>query len=150
MRRDIRRRLDRLEAQFNKCAANEINPWSEFRSALMSIVGFHVGGWSAGESPATALARALDMTAPELKSALTPDDPGGPEIWPMILERLNTLVTARGGRPIMENGSLIFDRTREDDGRRNGFDVLDELYEDIPSGLKDRRRLLPYLADYLL
>jgi hypothetical protein len=66
---------------------------------MMATVAFHVGKFSGGESQATAFARALDMTNGELKRALTPGH-GGPDFWPLMLERLDTLIAARGGRAI--------------------------------------------------
>jgi hypothetical protein len=54
------------------------------------------------------------------------------------------------GRPITENGSLIIERARQDGDRRNGLEVFDELYGELPEGMKERHQLLPYLADYLL
>jgi hypothetical protein len=50
-----------------------------------------------------------DMTAGELKNALSPND-DNPNIWPMVLEKLHAIVAARGGRPVTENGSLILER----------------------------------------
>jgi hypothetical protein len=90
------------------------------------------------------------MTGEEFKSAFSADHHNAPDVWSMILEKLNTLVVEHGGRLILENGCLNFDRTRDDDDRRNGFSVLDELYEAIPDSLKNRHRLVPCLSDYLL
>ena len=115
--------------------------------ALMAIVAFHVGKLSGGESHATAFARALDMTNDEFKNALNPAC-DGPDFWPLVLERLNTMVAARGGRPITENGSPILERPRQDDDRRDGFEVLDELYQEIPDRIKKSQSLLPFLAEY--
>jgi hypothetical protein len=64
--------------------------------------------------------------------------------------KLNAVVAGRGGRPVTENGSLILERSPQDDWRRNGLEVFDELYEELPEGMKERHHLLPYLADYLL
>jgi hypothetical protein len=69
---------------------------------------------------------------------------------PRLLEKLNAIVTARGGRPVTENGSLILEWSPQDDGPRNGLEVLDELYEGLPEGMKERHRLLPSFADLLL
>ncbi len=66
----------------------------------------------------------------------------------MAIEKLNTIVAARGGRPITQNGSPILERPRQDDDRRDGFEVFDELYQEIPDEMKERRNLLPSLADY--
>jgi hypothetical protein len=104
----------------------------------MSIVAFHAGGLTPGDSLATALARALDITAGELKNAMSPNNHNGPDFWPLILEKLNDLSTARGGRPVTENGALIIERSRQDDCRRNGLDVFDELYGELPESMKDR------------
>jgi hypothetical protein len=55
----------------------------------------------------------------------------------------------RGGRLITENGSLIPEKPGQDDDRRDGFEVLDELYREIPDEIKKPRNLLPFLADYI-
>jgi hypothetical protein len=89
------------------------------------------------------------MTGRELKSAFNPDNHEGPDVWLIVLEKLDALVATRGGRPLMENGLLILETPSAGDGWRNGFDVLDELYEEMPQDMKDRYRMLPYLADYL-
>jgi hypothetical protein len=68
----------------------------------------------------------------------------------MVLEELNAIVTARGGRPVTGNGSLILERSPQGDGRCNGLEVLDELYAELPEGIKVRHRLLPCFADLLL
>jgi hypothetical protein len=150
MTRHMRVRLARLETQLLKNSAAEIDLKSyEFKLAMMSIVGFHVGKWTPADSLATAMARALEMTVGKLKNAISPDNYDGPNFWLMTLEKLDSLVAARGGRPITEDGSLVLRGPGEDDDRRNGLEVLDELYEEIPKGMKDRHHLLPYLGDYL-
>jgi hypothetical protein len=58
------------------------------------------------------------------------------------------MVVARGGRPITESGSLILERPRQDDDRRDGFEVLDELYREIPDEIKKSHSLLPFFANY--
>jgi hypothetical protein len=148
MKKNQLKRLARLEAILGKSDPNEVDMkrWG-FKSALMATAAFHVGKLSGGESHATAFARALDMTHGELKNTLSPDyDP--PDFWPLVLETVNTMVAARGGRPITENGSPILERPRQDDDRRDGFEVLDELYQEIPDELKKRFKLLPALAYY--
>jgi hypothetical protein len=152
MKTHTRARLARLEAEWVNSVANQNDlRWYEFKSAIMAIVAFHVGELAPQDSLATALARALGMTAGELKSALDPNNDDGQDIWPLLLEKLNNLAAARGGRPITENGSLTVERSRQDDDRRNSLDVFDELYGELPEGIKEERRhLLPYLADYLL
>jgi len=147
MRADIRRRIERLEAKLGKSDANEVNTkrWG-FWSALMAIVAVHGGKLSGGESQATAFARALDMRNDELKRALSPGY-DGPNLSRLTLEKLNSLVAARGGRPIAENGELILETPKYDD-RHDGFEVLDELYQEIPDQLKKRFKLLPSLAYY--
>jgi hypothetical protein len=151
MKTRTRARLARLEAQWVNSAANQQDMrWYEFKSTVMAIVAFHAGELTPQDSLATALARALDMTACELKSALNPNNGDGPDIWPLVLEKLNDLAAVRGGRPITENGSLILERSRQDDDRRNGLDVFDELYDELPEGMKERHHLPPCLADYLL
>jgi len=92
----------------------------------------------------------IGITAGELKSSLSSNNREDPDVWPMILDKLNAMVAAHGGRPVTENGSLILERSPQDDGRRNGLEVLDELYGELPEGLKERHRLLPCFADYLL
>jgi hypothetical protein len=145
---DLRRRIDRLEAKLGKSDANKVNTKGlRLKLALMAIVAFHVGKLSGAESHATAFAAALDMTNDEFENALNPAC-DGPDFWPLVLERLNTMVAARGGRPITEDGSLILERPRQDDDRRDGFEVLDELYQEIPDELKIRFKLLPSLAYY--
>lgn len=114
----------------------------------MAIVGFHAGKLSAGESLATAFARALGMTTRELNKAFSPHNQDGPEVWPLMLEKLNDLAAARGGCPITENGSLILE-PRQGDDQRNGFDVLDELYQEMPEEMKKSYHLRPFLADYI-
>jgi hypothetical protein len=132
MRADIRRRIARLEAKLGMSDANKVNTkWAGFRSAMMATVAFHVGKFSGGESQATAFARALDMTNGELKRALNPAH-DGPDFWPLMLERLNTVIALRGGRAISQNGFLVAEEPSQEDDRRDGFEVLDELYQEIP------------------
>jgi hypothetical protein len=88
------------------------------------------------------------MTTREETNAFSPHNQDGPEVWPLMLEKLNELATARGGRPITENGSLILE-PRQGDDRRNGFDVLDELYQEMPEEMKKSHHLRPFLADYI-
>jgi hypothetical protein len=148
MKVQIRRRLARLEAQLS--AANEFDVWYQFKSAAMSIVGFHAGNLVAGESLATAFARALEIAPSELKNALGPDRNDGPDVWSMTLEKLNSLVVTRGGRPIVENGSLNLERPRADDDWRSGLEVLDELFDELPEDIRNRHPMLICFADYLL
>jgi hypothetical protein len=116
----------------------------------MAILSFHAGELSAGESFAAALARGLDITGGELKNALTPDNPDPLDLGSLMVEKLNDLSTARGGSPIAENGSLILERSREDDDRCSGLEMLDQLYDEIPDALKERHDLLPRLGDYFV
>ena len=74
------------------------------------VVAFHAGKLSSEESLATAFARALGMTSHDLKNALRGDNYDGPKVWPLFLEKLNTMVAARGGRPISKNGSPNLER----------------------------------------
>ena len=140
--------MPELEAKLGMSDADEVKTkrWG-FWSALMATVAFHGGKWSGGESQATAFARALDMRNDELKRALSPGY-DGPNLSRLMLEKLNSLVAARGGRPIAENGELILETPKYDD-RHDGFEVLDELYQEIPDELKKRFNLLPSLADYI-
>ena len=150
MKAFIRTRLERLEAQLGTSAPNESDSNSyRYKFALILILSFHAGSWTMRDAPVTALARALDMTGHELKSALNPCNHEGPDVWPIVLEKLDALVATRGGRPLMQNGLLILERPSAGDDWRNGFDVLDELYEEMPQDMKDRYRMQPYLADYL-
>jgi hypothetical protein len=140
-------RLARLESRWPNSIANQNDlEWYQFKSAAMAIVAFHAGKLTPKDSLATALARVLDMTANELKAALDPNNRDGPDIWPLVLEKLNDLAAARGGRPITENGSLILERARQNDDRRNGLEVLDELYGELPEGMRERHHLSPYLS----
>jgi hypothetical protein len=151
MKTRTRVRLARLEAQSANSLANQDDlRWYEFKSAVMAIVAFHAGNLTSKDSLAAALARALDMTPNELKGALDPNSVDVMDMWPLVLEKLNDLAAARGGGPITKNGSLIIERARPDDHRRNGLEVFDELYGELPEGMKERYQLLPYLADYLL
>ena len=151
MKTRTRARLARLEARLAKSGATENDLIGyEFKSIVMSIVAFYAGELRPEDSLATALARAIGITAGELKSSLSSNNREDPDVWPMILDKLNAMVAAHGGRPVTENGSLILERSPQDDGRRNGLEVLDELYGELPEGLKERHRLLPCFADYLL
>ena len=149
MKMQSRKRLERLEAQMGQINEFDLRSY-EYKSALISIVGFHVGKLNARESLATAFARALEITPGEFKKALDRDSYDGPDFWPKTLEKLNSLVVTRGGRPIFENGSLILERPRADDDWRSGLEVLDELFEELPQDIKDRHHLLICFADYLL
>jgi hypothetical protein len=149
MNKDMLKRLARLEAKLGISDANTVDTnRARFRTAMMAIVAFHVGKFSGGESQATAFARALDMTNGELKRALTPGH-DGPNFWPLMLERLNTLIALRGGRAISQNGFLVAEEPSQDDDRRDGFDVLDELYQEIPEDIKTRWKLLPSIVDHI-
>ena len=86
----------------DKLGKNEAQQWWEFRSALMAVIAFHVGKLSGGIA-CDRLCRALDMPSYEQRPQRHNHD--GPEVWPLVLEKLNTRVAARGGRPIAENGS---------------------------------------------
>jgi len=113
-------RLARLEAILGKSDANEVDTkWWAFWTTLMTIVAFHAGKMSAGNSFEAALACAFGMTARELKNAQRPDY-DGPNLWALVFEKLNDLATARGGRPIMENGSPVLERPGQGDDKRNG------------------------------
>jgi hypothetical protein len=151
MKTRLRARLARLEARWAKSGTTENDLiGSEFKSTVMSIVAFYAGGLRPEDSLATALARAIGITAGQLKSALSSNHRDDPDVWPMILDKLNAMVAAHGGRPVTEYGSLILERSPRDDGRRNGLEVLDELYEALPEGIKERHRLLYCFADCLL
>lgn len=146
---DLRRRIAQLEDKLGKGKAYKVDKWYEYRFALMSVVAFHAGKLSSEESLATAFARALGMTSHDLNNALRGDNYDGPKVWPLFLEKLNTMVAARGGRPIAKNGSPNLEAERPGDDRRDGYEVLDELYQEIPDEIKKRRNLLPFLADYI-
>jgi hypothetical protein len=89
---------------------------------VISVVAFYAGEWTPGDSLANALARALDITAGELINALSPNNDDNPNIWPRVREKLNAIVTARGGhcwtnagsnctetdRPVRANGRNLF------------------------------------------
>lgn len=145
---ELRRRIARLEAKLGKGEPYKIDEWYGYRFALMSVVAFHAGKLSSEESLATAFARALDMTPYEF-NALKGDNHLWPKVWPLFLEKLDTMVAARGGRSITQSGSLSLERPHQDDGRRDGFEVFDELYNEIPDEVKKSRNLLPSLADYI-
>jgi len=114
MKTRTRVRLTRLEAQWVSSLANQDDlKWYEFKSAVMAIVAFHAGKLTSKDSLATALACAVDMTPNELKGALDPNNVDATDMWPLVLEKLNDLAAARGGRPITENGSLIIERARQ-------------------------------------
>jgi hypothetical protein len=149
MKTRTRARLARLEARWVDSSNENHMIGYEFRSTVMSIVAFYGGELTPKDSLATALARALDMPAGELKNVLSPTNDDD-HIWPMVLEKLNAMVAAHGGRPVTENGSLILERSPRDDGRRDGLEVLDELYEALPEGIKERHRLPFCFADCLL
>jgi hypothetical protein len=138
MKTGVRRRLARLEAILNRSAASRKSAASEIGAQLNEIelafivlVCFRDGNLSDGESVETALGRTLDMKLAKLKSA---DDWAG--VRPLILEKLNTMVTERGGQPIAENGELIL-------GRSSGLPMLGELYAEIPDEIKTRYNLQP-------
>jgi hypothetical protein len=71
--------------------------------------------------PIFIVARAMPMVRMgDLKSWMSLENHDGPDLWPLMLEKLNAVVAARGGRPITENGSLVSkDRT----GTTNGATV---------------------------
>jgi hypothetical protein len=99
MKTYIRRRLARLEGRRVNSGPNESDLRRfKFKSTIMSIVAFHAGEWAPGDSLATALARGLDITAVELKNALKPNSCDRRDIWVLVLEKLNDLIVARGGR----------------------------------------------------
>jgi hypothetical protein len=151
MKTRTRARLARLEARWAKSGATENDLIGyEFKSTVMSIVAFHAGELRPEDSLATALARAIGITAGELKSAFSSNNRDDLDVWPMILEKLNAIVAAHAGCPVTENGSLILERSPQDNGRRNGLEVLDELYEALPEGIKERHRLPFCFADCLL
>jgi hypothetical protein len=149
MKTRTRARLARLEARWVDSSDENDMLGYEFRSTVMSIVAFYGGELTPKDSLATALARALDMPAGELKNVLSPTNDDD-HVWPMVLEKLNAMVAAHGGRPVTENGSLILERSPRDEGRRDGLEVLDELYEALPEGIKERHRLPFCFADCLL
>ena len=138
--------MPELEAILDKRTPKKVDERSEPELGLQVIVAFHAGKLSGGELLATAFARGLGMTNDELKRAYSPDY-DGPGLSQLTNKKLNSLVATRGGRPIVENDKLIFE-TPKDDGSRDGFEVLDELYEEIPEEIKKRRNLPPSLADY--
>jgi hypothetical protein len=142
------KRLARVEAKLAMGPAGKVNEGGERVWFFETIVAFHAGKLSGGESLATAHARALGLSNDESFSAYSPDR-DGPSISQLTLAKLNSLIGVRGGRPVAENGKLVFE-TPEDDGRRDGFVVLDELYEEIPQEIKDRFDLPPHLRDYFV
>jgi hypothetical protein len=128
MKAFIRTRLERLEAQLGTTGPNETDSNGyRYKFALMLLLSFHGGGWTMRDAPVTALARALNLTGRELKSAVNNNNEG-PDFWLIVLEKLDALVATRGGRPLIENDSLSLERPSVGDEWRNGFDVLDELY----------------------
>ena|SRR5271165_4570057 len=136
MKTDIRRRLARLEAKLGNGAASEVDMESyQVQLALMSIVCFHAGKLSAGESLESALDRALDMKHGKLKSAVKPHIDDGPDVWALILEKLQTIISARCELP-----DIV--------GRPSDLDVLGKLYAEIPDEMKTSHGLRPFLADY--
>jgi hypothetical protein len=149
MKKRTRARLARLEARWVDSSNENDLIRHEFKSTVMSIVAFFGGELTPKDSLATALARELEMPAGELKKVLSPNNDDN-HIWPIVLEKLNAIVAAHGGRPVTENGSQILERSPRDDGRRNGLEVLDELYEALPEGIKERHRLPFCFADCLL
>jgi hypothetical protein len=149
MNKQIWSRLVRLEAQRSHHGANTSDSKQfKFKMAIMSIVAFHAGEMTPADSFATALARGLCITARELKSALNPDNDDRLDVWALVLDKLNDLFVARSCSPIFENGLLTVEGSRDDD-RRDGLDVLGQLYEEIPELVRERHRLLPHLAGYL-
>jgi hypothetical protein len=143
-------RLARLEAQRSHPGTNTSDSKQfKFKMAVMSIVAFHAGGMTPADSFATALARGLSITARELKSALNPDNDDRLDVWALVLDKLNDLSVSRGCPPIFEDGSFTVEGSRDDHDRRDGLDVLDQLYEEIPEEVRERHRLLPHLAGYL-
>lgn len=148
MKSDLHKRLERLEA-LAKASVNEIDLGRyDLKLAAMAIVSFHSGNLTGQSSQAIAIAETLDMTAAELKQAIGSGNAS--MIWRRTLDVLNDLVVKRGAMPIMEDGEFILTTPGQGDDRRNGFDVVDELYQEIPEDLKEAFRLLPYFADYLV
>jgi hypothetical protein len=102
MRKDILARLAKLETKLGKGNAKEVNTKQGRGLAVLHIIAFHsnFSHESLGdphESLGDAIARGLGMTTPDLKSALR-SNPA--DLWALALEKLDALVTARGGRPI--------------------------------------------------
>jgi hypothetical protein len=143
-------RLARLEAQQSHHGANKSDSKQfKFKMAITSIVAFHAGALTPADSFATALARGLCITTLELKTALSPDNHDRFDLWARVLEKLNDLSASRGGPPMIENGSLIFEGSQENDDGSGGLEMLDQLYDEIPNDLKERHRLLPHLRTIL-
>jgi hypothetical protein len=143
MRRGLRARIELLEGRAAKVPAGH-HDMNEYRrkTALMAIVAAHVGKWGERDSPAEAYARALGISAAELKRALDPDAHDDAGIWDKTLSLLEDLVAQRGGRRQ--------DIPTEEDSRRDGFEVLRDLYDKVPQRLKGQMKLFPLLVDYFV
>jgi hypothetical protein len=125
MNREILRRLMRLETEAVKTAKRYDPKTFAVKMALMAIVAHHVGRRATNESIATAYARSLNLNDRELKHKLanSRDD-----LWAKTIAQLKTLVEQRGGR---------LKKTSAEDGNfRDGFEVLAELYNEIPEDMK--------------
>jgi hypothetical protein len=140
MKRDIRRRLARLEAKLLQSAAYTDLVSRDYQSAEMAIVAFYAGKLAPGESIETGLNRALNIPADE---SVKPDYEG-PELWPLVLEKLDSIVACRVGRPLIHEGPGA------DDDQRRRYYVLDDLYEEMPEERKNPNRIPRYFADFLL
>jgi hypothetical protein len=141
MKSDLRKRLDRLEAQTKADTKNY-----DIVGAVMAIVSFHSGKLSARAWPSMEIIESLEMTSNE--QAIDPDDVR--TIWRRTREKLNDLIASRGGTLISEGDEFILRTLRDGDDRRSSFAAVDELYQEIPADLKEKFELLPYLADYLV
>jgi hypothetical protein len=115
MKSDIMRRLARLEDNDKQGAGMPDPADLETKKVLIAIVAFHVGGWSNGAALATAWARALEISAQELKRQLSLS-PG--DLWAKTVAHLETLA----GAEWWKNAAR-----------------LDELYAAIPPELNMRQ-----------
>lgn len=151
MKTHIKARIARLEAQrSNRIADKNDSKQFQFKMAVMSVVAFHAGELTFGDSFASALARGLSITSLELKNALKSNNCDRLNVWALVLEKLNDLSVLRGGLPIIEDRSLIFRESQENDDRADSLEMLDQLYDEIPNDLKERHRLLPHLVNYFV
>jgi hypothetical protein len=138
MRRGLQARIERLEGQAAKVPARD-HDMNEYRrkTALMAIVAAHVGKWGERDSLAEAYARALGISSAELKRALDPDVHDDAGIWDKTITLLEDLVAQRGGRRQ--------DIPTEEDSWSDRFEVLRELYDEVPQRLKDQMKLFEHL-----
>jgi hypothetical protein len=73
MKKDMLRRLARLEAILDKRTPKKVDERSEPELGLQVIVAFHAGKLSGGESLATAFARGLRRTSRSKPCAASPE-----------------------------------------------------------------------------